>query len=157
MRREDFTLDVSNIDWVDGDGSPSQPHVLISVSGTAEQLTTRLTDSDGSLLSAEETDVAFRLQEPLERNADASGVVGVTNRITGEFILELNEEATDVLRFIRAAREYGATTDDDGKYRVDITVNDETLVRYEKSTLLVYDTDGNLLRSKSLIPSGIEL
>ena len=30
-------------------------------------------------------------------------------------------------------------------------------VGLEKETLLVYDSDGNLLRGQSLIPSGVEL
>jgi hypothetical protein len=85
-------------------------------------------------------------------------VVSVTNRITGDFVLELNEDAEDVLRFVRAARRYGESTDDgDGRYRVEIRVDGEELVVYEKSTFLVYSSDGDLLRSHSLIPSGVEL
>jgi hypothetical protein len=87
-----------------------------------------------------------------------SGVVGVTNRLTGDFILELNQEADDVLQFIRAAREYGRETDElDGRYRVDISIDGDHVVSYEKSTFLVYDVGGNLLRGRSLIPSGVEL
>lgn len=117
----------------------------------------RLTGTDGDLLSASETDVAFRLQAPLD-TPDSTGVVGVTNRTTGDFVLELNEDANDVLKFIRAAREYGRSgDDDDGRYRVELTVEGEPLVTYEKRTFLVYDADGGLLREKSLIPSGVEL
>ena len=82
----------------------------------------------------------------------------MTNRITGDFVLELNEDADDVLTFIRAAREYGHDADaDDGRYRVEVRVDGEEAVAYEKQTFLVYDADGNLLRSHSLIPSGVEL
>jgi hypothetical protein len=131
--------------------------VRIDFHGPRELLTERLTGGEGELLSASETDVAFRLTDPLDA-ADASGVVGVTNRVTGDFVLELNESADDVFRFIRAAREYGrAETDDDGRYRVEISLDGEDLVVYEKRTFLVYDADGNLLRSESLIPSGVEL
>jgi hypothetical protein len=85
-------------------------------------------------------------------------VVGVTNRVTGDFVLELNESTEDVFRFIRAAREYGRTADvDDGRYRVEISLDGDDLVAYEKQTFLVYDAEGNLLRSESLIPSGVEL
>ncbi|SDJ90192.1 DUF5793 family protein [Natronorubrum texcoconense] len=156
MRREHFTLDVCNVDWVETDGEPSKPSVSINFTGPATMLRERLTGSDGDVLEASETDVALRLQEPL--GSDAAGVVSVTNRVTGEFILELNEAADDVLTFIRAARGYGEdATEDEGRYEVEITLDGEHHVTYDKRTFLVYDDEGNLLRQHSLIPSGVEL
>lgn len=157
MRRDYFELDVSNIDWVEADGDPEQPLVEIAFTGPEESLRDRLSDAENNLLDSEDVDVAFRLQGSLASDTEAPGVVGVTNRLTGEFILELNETADDVLRFIRAARSYGEAAGDDGCYRVIITTGDERLVEYEKRTLLVYDADGEMLRDESLIPSGIEL
>ncbi|EMA39693.1 DUF5793 family protein [Halobiforma nitratireducens] len=156
MRREHFTLDVSNVDWVDSDDEPRKPSVAIDFTGPATMLRERLTGPDGDVLEAGETDVALRLQEPLDD--DAAGVVSVTNRITGEFILELNEEAADVLTFIRAARGYGEEAgDSDGRYEVEITIDGDPFVTYDKRTFLVYDDEGSLLRQHSLIPSGVEL
>lgn len=157
MRRDYFELDVSNLGWVDGDDDPEQPLVEIEFTGPVDSLRDRLSGLDGNLLDANEVDVAFRLQEPLDDDESAPGVVGVTNRITGEFILELNESAADVLRFIRAARTYGEAGDDDGCYEVVISSDGDELVTYEKRTFLVYDVDGEVLREESLIPSGIEL
>jgi len=157
MRRDYFQLDVDHVDWVDSDTDPEKPHVYIDFRGPEDSLRERLSGTDGELLDAEETDVAFRLQGDHERDPDAAGVVGVTNRITGDFVLELNEDAEDVLRFITAAREYGRESDGDGRYRVEIDLDGESLVDYEKETFLVYDADGNLLRRESLIPSGVEL
>ncbi|MFB6125918.1 MAG: DUF5793 family protein [Halolamina sp.] len=158
MRRDYFELDVENVDWVEGDAEPQQPLVRIDFRGPEELLRERLTGAGDELLSAEETDAAYRLQESPEDDPEAEGVVGVTNRITGEFVFELNEDADDVLRFIRAAREYGKVADDEnGRYRVEIDLDGETLVTYEKATFLVYDPDGSLLRTESLIPSGVEL
>ncbi|MFB6090845.1 MAG: DUF5793 family protein [Halobellus sp.] len=161
MRRDYFELDVENITWVDDDGDPSKPLVRIAFHGPREELERRLSDPAGAYLDAGETDVAFRLQDSLDE-PDATGVVSVTNRITGDFVLELNEDADDVLRFIRAAREYGrdaadAADTDGGRYRVEVSIDGEEAVVYEKQTFLVYDADGNLLRSHSLIPSGVEL
>ncbi|MFB6092012.1 MAG: DUF5793 family protein [Haloquadratum sp.] len=158
MRRDYFELDVENIEWVNEDGDPRKPRVRINFHGPREVLEERLSDPDGGYLDAGGTDVAFRLQDSLDE-PDASGVVSVTNRITGEFVLELNESADDVLTFIRAAREYGrdAADTDDGRYRVEVRIDGEEAVVYEKQTFLVYDADGNLLRSHSLIPSGVEL
>jgi hypothetical protein len=156
MRRDYFELDVTNVDWVDEDGEPRKPNVVIEFTGSADELRDRFTDNEGDLLDAEQTDVAYRLTADVE-SADASGVVAVTNRITGEFVLELNEDADDVLRFIRAALRYGEATDGEGCYRVEVRIDGEELVVYEKSTFLVYSEDGDLLRGQSLIPSGIEL
>ncbi|MFB6069941.1 MAG: DUF5793 family protein [Halanaeroarchaeum sp.] len=155
MRREYFTITVSNVDWV-GDGDPRIPTVHIDFQGPESTLRSRLNDSAGDLLDAGDTDVAFRLKTPVD-DPDADGVVSVTNRLTGDYILELNVDAEDVLDFIRAAREYAEATDGDVKYRVEIEFDGEHAVTYEKTTFLVYNRDGDLLRAKSLIPSGVEL
>ena len=160
MRRDYFDLTVEGVD--DGAGSRSPPLVRIDFHGPEELLRERLSggesDGDGDdadLLAADQIDVAFRLREPLGEADDPEGVVGVTNRYTGDFVLELNETATDVLPFIHAARD--ATDDGDARYRVEIDVDGDRLVAYDKDTFLVYDHEGNLLRSESLIPSGVEL
>lgn len=166
MRRDYFELEVTNIDWVGEDGEPEQPLVEIEFSGPGDLLRDRLSDADGETLTGEDVDVAFRLQGDLEEDDAAPGVVAVTNRITGDFVLELNETADDVLRFIEAARaygdavEHGSTTADtavDGSYRVIVSIDGEELVEYEKETFLVYDADGEFLREESLIPPGVEL
>jgi len=157
MRRDYFTLDVRNVDWVEEGDDARKPTVLIDFEGPSSTLRERLTGTGDDLLDAGETDVAFRLQGPVD-DEDATGVVSVTNRITGDFVLELNQDADDVLKFIRAAREYGkATGDPDGRYHVEISINGDDLVEYDKGTFLVYNRDGNLLRQHSLIPSGVEL
>jgi len=157
MRRDYFDLAVENVDWVREGGEPRQPLVRIDFHGPEGLLEEQFSGHDDELLDAEAVDVAFRLRESLDTDADAAGVVGVTNRVTGDFVLELNEEADDVLRFIHAAREYGQAADDAGRYCVEVIVDGEELLTYEKSTFLVYDADGNLLRGESLIPSGVEL
>ena len=156
MRRDYFTLEVSGADWVDTGGEPSKPTVVIDFEGPSEALTERLTDAEGELLDASDTDVALRLQSDLEDD-DAIGVVSVTDRVTGDFILELNEDAEDVLRFIRAARAYGQEADENGRYRIELLIDGEEYATHDKSTFLVYNSDGDLLRQHSLIPSGVEL
>ena len=156
MRREHFTLDVSNVDWVETDGEPRKPSVSIDFTGPETMLRERLSGPDGDPLDASETDVSLRLTEPLED--DAAGVVSVTDRLTGDFVLELNEAAENVLTFIRAARTYGeSASDDEGRYDVSISIDGEPFVTYDKQTFLVYDDQGDLLRGHSLIPSGVEL
>jgi hypothetical protein len=157
MRRDYFTLDVTNVDWVESDDEPAKPTVNIAFEGPKEELRQRLTGPNDDLLSAAETDAAFRLKGPVD-DPETTGVVSVTNRVTGDFLLELNKNADDVLRFITAARRFGqASNDDEGRYEVNIAVDDEELVSYDKRTFLVYDGEGSLLRQHSLIPSGVEL
>lgn len=156
MRRNDFTLDVGGVDWVEEGTEPEKPTVHIDFQGDEDDLHGRLSRPDGGLLSADETDVAFRLLSDADAD-DAEGVVSVTNRITGDYVLELNADADDVFAFIRAARRYGEDAGDDGQYRVEVAVNGEPVASYEKTTFLVYNHEGDLLRRHSLIPGGVEL
>ncbi|MFB6196716.1 MAG: DUF5793 family protein [Halobacteriaceae archaeon] len=158
MRREQLALEVNHVNWVKEDGDPQKPQVCIETNDEAasDLLEKRLSRPDGTLLDASETDVSYRLLDDIDA-AKTNGVVSVTNRITGDFILELNEVADDVLTFIRAARRYGEAADGDGEYEVKITIDGAELVSYEKTTFLVYNEEGDLLRKHSLIPSGVEL
>lgn len=149
MRRDYFTLEASNLD------SPGIPTVSIDFEGPADELVDRLTDAEGEPLSPDEIDVAYRLQGPITESP--GGVVAVTNRVTGEFVLELNADSEDVLRFIDAAREYGSDGDEEHRYRIRVAVDGDRLLEEEKGTFLVYDADGGLVRQHSLIPSGVEL
>ncbi|AFK18750.1 hypothetical protein E6P09_08210 [Haloferax mediterranei ATCC 33500] len=157
MRRDYFELDVRDVDWYEDSGDPHQPTVSIDFYGPPEELRARFTASGGEVLAAKELDVTFRLQGAID-DPDARGVVSVTDRLTGDYVLELNAHADDVLHFIGAAREYGRASDNiDGRYRVDVSIEGEHFATFEKSTFLVYDGDGTLLRGQSLIPSGVEL
>ncbi|KAB1188900.1 MULTISPECIES: DUF5793 family protein [Haloferax] len=157
MRRDYFELDVRDVDWYEEDEPPRQPTVSIDFYGPPEDLRERFSAPGGDVLAAEDLDVALRLQGPIN-DPETRGVVSVTDRLTGDYVLELNADAVDVLTFIGAAREYGRHSDDeDGHYRVDVAIEGEHFATFEKSMFLVYDADGGLLRGRSLIPSGVEL
>ncbi len=157
MRRDHFDLDVRNLDWVTDGGEPQQPVALISFSGPTDELVRRLRGPDDRPLAGDDIDVGFRLRDPFEESDEPTGVVSVANRLTGDFLFETNESAEDVFAFITAAREYGQVTNTaESRYRIELSYDDET-VTYEKATFLVYDNEGDLLRSQSLIPSGVEL
>lgn len=154
MRREYFDLRVSNTDWVAADGEPRKPTVVIDFDGPSEVLEARLAGHDG-FVDADETDINYRFHED---GPEGRGVLSITNRITGDFVLELNTDTDSVLDFIRAARAYGeATANGDGRYQVTIRHKEEQLLTHEKSTFLVYNHEGNLVRQHSLIPGGVEL
>jgi hypothetical protein len=156
MRRDYFSLEVSNADWLDGEGDPEKPRVTITFEGPAQTLRSRLKGIEGDVLEAGETDAAYRFHE--DEEGEASGVFGLTNRVTGEFILEVNEDPDTVTQFIQAARRYGErVSDGDSRYEIRIQIDGEEVATYEKRTFLVYNQEGNLLRKESLIPSGVEL
>lgn len=146
MRRDYFTLDITNL----SDGG--LPTLQVDFEGPVDELADRLHDEDGPL-PARAIDVGFRLLDPIDAD-ESAGVLGITNRVTGEFILELNADTADVLEFVRAAR---ARDEDDARYQLRVVHDGEELASYEKSTFLVYEPDGDLLRQHSLIPSGVEL
>lgn len=153
MRRDYFTLDVRNVEAADGEDRPT---VVIGFGGPDDQLLDRLTDGEGNPLDAGEVDVAYRLQTAVD-DEDAAGVVAVTNRVTGEFILEMNAAADDVFEFLHAARTYGKESEAPERYRIVVTIDDEEVATYDKTTFLVYDDEGGLLREHSLIPNNVEL
>lgn len=143
MRREYFTTRTM-IDGVD------KPEIIIEFDGPEADLRAALRDDADEQLPADALDVTCRL---LEDGEDSSCVVGLTHRLTGEFLLEVNADAAALLEVVDTAR---ANEDEDASYRVRIESEDDAVV-FDKETLLVYDADGNLLRGRSLIPSGVEL
>ena len=150
MRRDYFTLTVDGVDESD-----RRPVVTVGYEGPAGQLETRMTKGE-TLLDDSEVDVGYRLRGDGGED-DPDGVFAVADRVTGEYLLELNAPSADVFALVEAAREFGQTADTEERYRIVVERDDEELVTYDKSTLLVYDGDGELLRSRSLIPSGVEL
>lgn len=146
MRRDHFSLEVSTPTGDEHD----IPTLVVAFEGSTRDLLDPLAyDGEAAV------DVAFRLLADVD-DEDATGVLGVTDRVTGEFILELNAPASEITAFVRAARIYREEGDAD-RYRLVIRADDEELFALEKQTFLVYDQDGGLLRGHSLIPSGVEL
>lgn len=156
MRRDYFSLDVTGLDWVGEDEEPERPTLVIDFEGPASLLQERMTGGSADLLSASEIDVSFRFLTGID-DEDAAGVVSVSDRMTGEFILELNSDAETILDFVKAAREFGKRAEVDELYRIIIQIDGEEVVAYDKRTFLMYNAEGNLLRNHSLIPSGVEL
>ncbi|WP_336003099.1 DUF5793 family protein [Halorientalis halophila] len=146
MRRDYFTLELREA----GDDPAEQPTVRIEYDGPSDELETRLTPGT-------DLDLAFRFQTDVEA-PDADGVLAVTERLTGEFVLEVNADADAVLGLVDAARAYDtAESESRGCYALEIDIAGGDTYTTEERTLLVYDGDGSLLRNRSLIPSGVEL
>ncbi|QCC50573.1 DUF5793 family protein [Halapricum salinum] len=139
MRREDFRTDV--------DVDEPEPELTVTFEGTPQVLRERFDGDDP--LDAEDIDVAYR-----ETPTDEPGVLSVTDRVTGEYIFEAPLEDSALRDLVETA---AARDEDERDYHLRIDPGDGQDFVFEKSTLLVYDIDGNLDRDRSLIPGGVEL
>ncbi|MFC7250571.1 DUF5793 family protein [Halomicroarcula sp. GCM10025324] len=141
MRRDYFTVDVHSEPADEG-----TPTISIEYTGPSGGLRERLAAESGTL-DADDIDVTLRHQP-----SDEDGVLSLSNRLTGEYILEATVPTAAILKLVTAAEDR-----DDGQYEVRLTDADGKSLVYEKQTLLVYDHDGSLRRSQSLIPGGVQL
>jgi len=139
MRRDYFTVDVKQRP---ADGSPT---ISIDYDGPAGVLRDRLRRA-GTTLDADDIDVTFRRQPDTE-----TGVLSLTDRVTGDFVLEVTAGSQAIDELVETAQ------NQDGEYAVGLTGDDGSSLSYTKETLLVYDHNGSLLRQRSLIPTGVEL
>ncbi|MFW6448774.1 MAG: DUF5793 family protein [Halobacteriota archaeon] len=156
MRRDYFDLAVTEAEWVDSDGSPAMPRLVITYDGPRDTLRS-VFELDEEPRGADTIDVAFRLRDSIDAT-DAEGVLSVADRLTGDFLIEVNTGVDPVLTFLRAARRYcEAEADAEGRYALEIRPGEGSSMVFEKGTFLVYNADGSLLRQHSLIPSGVEL
>ena len=146
MRRDYFTLDV--------DATGPKPVATVEFDGPTGLLDGRLTDQSGTPVDADGVDISYRLREPMAD--DASGVLALSDRYTGEFRFEVDAAADDVRELVSAARECD-DDDEDGQFRFVVRQDGETALDIDVDTLLVYDENGGLLRRHSLVSSGVEL
>lgn len=156
MRRKYFSLEVSNVDWVEAGDDPTRPTFTVEFNDGEDQLREMFSGPDGEHLTAEDIDFTYRLQSIVD-DPDADGVLAITDRLRGDYVCELNAPASDVLPFVSAARRFSETVGDEARYAAKFIVDDEELFEYEKQTFLVYGPGGDLLRNHSLIPSGVEI
>jgi hypothetical protein len=141
MRRDYFTVDIRR------DPDDTVPTMAIDYDGPSGGLRQRLTTTAETTLESSELDVAFRHQR------EDDGVLSLTDRMTGEFIFEVSVPIDAVDSLVEAA----GRREGDGTYEVRLTDGEGKSLVYEKATLLVYDSDGELLRNRSLIPGSVEL
>lgn len=146
MRRDYFDVEFRE---VDGESS-EKPVIAITYEGPSGLLENRLVTDEGTL-DASEIDVTYRLTRS-DDETEETGVLSVTNRITGDFVLEANVEPSSIQSVVDTAK-----ASDDTTYRIRLTESEGKSTVYDKEMLLVYAQNGSLRRGESLIPGGVEL
>lgn len=147
MRRDHFTLTAEET----APESAGEPTLRVAYDGPDGNLTARLEDETGTVPDGSDIDATFRLRTSLDAE-EPTGVFSLTHRLTGEYLLEANAEATDIFAVVDAVREA-----DDSAYSVRIERPESAAVVRTLETLLVYDDEGELNRQHSLLPGGVEL
>lgn len=142
MRREHFTVET--------DPDSDQQTLIVTFAGESAVLLERL--EDGSSADETEFDVSYR-RTPAEDDTD--GILGVADRMTGEFIFETPVNPDLVQRIIEETR--ASDEEEDPRYTLRIELPDADPIVAEQTTLLVYNSDGSLNRKASLIPGSVEI
>lgn len=127
-----------------------RPQLVVDTTTADADSTARLARHGEPQLFAEDVDVTYR-----DVDAEGAGVLAVTDQVTGEFVLEATVDRnriTELVEAVLATRDGGP-----GQFELQIVTEGHTTATYRKETLLVYDAAGNLARTRSLIPGGVEL
>ena len=156
MRREEFSLETRHVETAAGAETAPLPTLRLLYEGAPSELRSAFEGVDGTPLAASDLDVSLRLKDPIDA-ADPDGVLAVTNRLTGDFLCELNVAAETVLEFLAAAKRRGSAVEGPSKYRLRLLADGSPIRTDELDTFLVYATDGDLREAESLLPSSVEL
>ncbi|QLH82418.1 hypothetical protein HZS54_12680 [Halosimplex pelagicum] len=148
-------MDVDKTGWLATDGQPEQPVLHLYFDGPRPRLKELLTSRLREDIRPDEIDVTFRFVSPTSE-AD-TGVFSLSDRVTGDFILECEGKADSIRTFVRGVGEYANRSGRDARYEVQIRADTGVVASFEKELLLVYNADGTLLRHASLIPSSVEM
>lgn len=156
MGEEDCTLETRYEDRAETGGSSTKPTLVIRFDGSSSDLQDRLESPEAGRSYPNELDVAFRIRSH-RGDSGTRGVLTISNRLTGEHILELETDAEHISDFVDTVHGYADKTSKEVQYYVDFQSDEGTVWDCENQVLLVRASDGNLLRHRSLIPTWFEI
>ncbi|MFP4530979.1 MAG: DUF5793 family protein [Halodesulfurarchaeum sp.] len=155
MRRQEFTLITRHVEPESGAGTAPLPTLQIQYDGPGADLRAGLESAEGTALEESDIDVSLRLKG--ESESAEAGVLGVSDRLTGDYICECNVDADRVLALLDATKRRAAAVDGPPKYRIQFAAGSTPVRTAEMDTLLVYGESGELRESESLLPNGVQL
>jgi len=155
MERSQFTVRIAASESPTNDSGIDQPTLCLEFDGTADRLYEHLSSRLRDDLSGDEVDVSFRTVATTDQTD--TGMVTLSDRITGAYILEVKMPTETVIEFVQDVRTYAGESGQDPRYTVQIRAEEKTITTFEQELLLVYDSDGTLRRHASLIPNDTEV
>ena len=155
MQGDQFTIGFTTTELTVTGADSGQPVLRLSFDGSRGSLQELLRERLRDDISEEAVDVSFRSLSPIDKMGE--GVLSLSDRVTGAYVLEIRTQREPILEFVHSVREYADRTGHEAAYRIVMQANAETVTVFEKTLLLVYDANGTLRRHASLIPSDIEL
>jgi hypothetical protein len=156
MWRDNLTAKLTNTNWISTDHPPEQPCININYGGPINHLEDQLQQPDGRRYTSSDFDVNYRFQET-KHPESTGGVLSITDRISGEYILEADAYTDRIGTFIHAVNRYADVTGHTPQYRIVIQASENQVASFEKNGFLVYSSEGQLLRDRSLIPDSVEI
>lgn len=155
MRRDKLSVELVNAHCPER-SEPRPPRFVVRFDGPEAELASQFHNPGGSVYTPEQLDVSFREQPP-SNGPPSTGVFSVSDRLTGEFLFEVNASTGLIGAFSDAVRRYAETIDAPPQYEVALWAAGTERAVFTKDTFLVFQQDGTLLRHHSVIPTSIEL
>ena len=155
MQHDQFRFTFTNTERTDDASETDQPLLRIECAESRENLSTKFATRVRDGMDTADIEISLRYLRPSTETE--TGVLALTNSITGEYILECEGDTKPLPEFLQTARESVNHTDGRPQYTVEIRAPDEVMARFKTDLLRVYDGTGTLMRQDSLIPSDIEL
>lgn len=149
------TVTLANVEWLDDEQQVQEPCLHIQFNEPEPELIARFCNPEQTIYIPSDIDVFYRQQStdpPVE-----SGVLGVAERQTGDYILETTTSPSIIEKLVYAVRRYSEKTESEKRYQCRVWAETHHVVTFESDTLLIYGTDGSVLRHQSLIPRNIEI
>ena len=155
MQHDQFRFTLTNTERVDGPGEADQPLLRIECTKSRENLSTEFVTRVREGMDTADIEISLRYLKASTETE--TGVLALTDSITGEYILECYGDIEPLPEFLQTARESAYHTDGTPRYTVKIRAPNRVISRFKTDLLRVYDGTGTLIRQDSLIPSDIEL
>jgi hypothetical protein len=154
MQQKDLSLDTEHTGWVTSGRMPEQPWFVVEYDGNRSAFVERFRQPGAGLYAGSDLDFFYRYQP--SDHALSGGVFAVSDRITGDLLLEIAVSPGRIEQFMSAIRQYVGLTENNPTYRVKLCTETQ-IADFEKEVFLVYGADGELIRQRSLIPDWIEM
>ena len=146
----DWKFRTNRVDWAHSKGSPKVPALVVIFEGRSLACIDRLREFSVDESLPEQLDVLFRvnLEDP-----DIPGVLGIGNRLTGDYLLEIEVDRTRIFRFVDVVHRYADETGRGVQYDLWISSGDGLVMDYALQVLQVYSYDGDIIRNRSILPT----